>query len=120
MNSCNFTGRLTKDVELRKTTNGKDMAYFSLAIQDNFNREQANFLNYQVFGKTAEYVSKYGKKGMYVEISSAEATSYTKDKVSYVSFKTNAVKIIFANSKKEETQEENNSNNNNDKDDRPF
>lgn len=107
MNQCNFTGRLVKDIELRKTKNGKDVVYFSLAVQDEYKGENANFLNFQVYGKTAEYLNKYGKKGMYMEVSSAEAQSYKKDDVQYVSFKTNSIKLIFANSKKENEPSEN-------------
>lgn len=107
MNSCNFTGRLTKDIELRYTNNNKKVVYFSLAVEKNFKTNDSGvaFLNFQAFGKTAEFLANYGKKGMYVEAINTEVNTYTKDNVTYTTFGGNSFKLIYANSKKNEEQQ---------------
>lgn len=75
-NKCIMLGRLTKDPEVR--TVGKDskkVCDFTMAI-DKFNGD-ANFINFQVWNKTAEYLGKYGKKGSIVMVDgSLEINSY--------------------------------------------
>ena len=75
-NKCIMLGRLTKDPEVR--TVGKDskkVCDFTMAI-DKFN-DGANFINFQVWNKTAEYLGKYGKKGSIVMVDgSLEINSY--------------------------------------------
>lgn len=75
-NKCVMLGRLTKDPEVR--TVGKDskkVCDFTLAV-DKFN-DDANFINCQVWNKTAEYLGKYGKKGSVVMVDgSLEINSY--------------------------------------------
>jgi len=100
MNICAFTGRLTKDIEIMELNNKKKtkMTIYTVAIQDDFNKEKVYFLSFQSFGKVAEYLNKYGKKGMYIEVG-AKATTYTKDDKTNTIFVTNSVNLIFANSK---------------------
>lgn len=60
-------GRITKDIELKSTQTGKSIASFTLAIdkgKDNLGNDLgANFINCVVWGKTAELLSTYTKKG---------------------------------------------------------
>ena len=61
-----FTGRLTKDPEVKYTTGEKPTAIveFDLAVQRGFGtREKANFFHMVMYGKAAENFSKYAKKG---------------------------------------------------------
>lgn len=66
MNTFNFTGRLTKDVATGTTTVG-DYAKLSVAV--NVNKTTTIFVNCVAYDKTADYVIKYGKKGMMIGIS---------------------------------------------------
>lgn len=66
-----LTGRLTKDIELKVTPTGKSVCSFSLAVNRKFVQDgerQADFINCQLWGKNAETLEKYGKKGMLIGI----------------------------------------------------
>lgn len=72
MNKVLLTGRLTRDPELRSTTNGLEVASFSVAVTRTFKNKEGNyeadFFNVSVFGKQAENVSKYCFKGSQVGV----------------------------------------------------
>lgn len=66
-----LTGRVTKDIELKVTPTGKSVCSFSLAVNRKFVQDgerQADFINCQLWGKTAETLEKYGKKGMLIGV----------------------------------------------------
>lgn len=63
MNNVTLMGRLTRDPELKYSQSGKAFCRFSLAVQREFNREKADFINCLAFGKTAETIAEYLKKG---------------------------------------------------------
>lgn len=69
MNKVILMGRLTRDPEIRygQGENAMCIARFSLAVDRRFKREgdeqTADFINCVAFGKTAEFVEKYAKKG---------------------------------------------------------
>lgn len=67
MNNCIFSGRLTNDPEVRYSANGETaITRFRLAVNRRFKREgepDADFLNILAFGKSAENIGKYFKKG---------------------------------------------------------
>lgn len=56
-------GRLTKDPELKYTTNGTAVASLTLAINRKYNKEQADFIPVIVWRQSAEFVANYGTKG---------------------------------------------------------
>ena len=67
MNSVQLVGRLTKDPEVRYTDGGSTIARFSLAVDRRYKSENgptADFPNCVAFGKTAEFIEKYFRKGM--------------------------------------------------------
>ncbi len=70
MNKFQFMGRLTKDPEVRSTTTGTQVTAFSLAVNRRFANQngerQTDFFNLTAFGKTAEFCSKYFRKGAQV------------------------------------------------------
>jgi single-stranded DNA-binding protein len=127
MNSCNFTGRLTKDIEVKYLDNEKKTKYtfYSVAVQDDFDKKKAHFPSFQSFGKDANYLEKYGKKGMYIEIENAKATTYIKDKVTHTIFVPKTIQLIFSNSKDKEekvkeTKPKSDNNNENSEENPPF
>lgn len=67
MNKTILIGRLTKDVELRRTGSGKAVASFTLAVNKDFKNEQggydADFIDCVAFEQRAETISKYVHKG---------------------------------------------------------
>ena len=70
MNKFQFLGRLTKEPEVRYTANtNSQVTVFPLAVNRRFKQEgqpDADFFNLTAFGKTAEFCSKYYKKGQQV------------------------------------------------------
>ena len=67
MNKTILIGRLTKDVELRRTGSGKAVASFTLAVNKDYKNEQggydADFIDCVAFEQRAETISKYVHKG---------------------------------------------------------
>lgn len=64
INKVILGGRLTADVELKQTQSGKSVCSFSLAVNRRMSQEQqADFINCTAWGKTAEFISKYFRKG---------------------------------------------------------
>ena len=73
MNKVILMGRLTKDPDVRYTTNNNTLvASFTLAVNRRFTRQgeerQADFINVVAWDKTGEFCSKYFKKGMQVAV----------------------------------------------------
>lgn len=74
MNKIILCGRLTKDPEVRYSqgANATAVARLSLAVNRKWKREgepEADFFNCTAFGKQAEFIEKYLKKGYKVLIS---------------------------------------------------
>lgn len=67
MNSVNLVGRLTKDPDMKYTPNGNALTRFTLAVNRIFTNQQgereADFINCLVWGKSAENVANYLRKG---------------------------------------------------------
>lgn len=90
LNQCTFIGRLSKDVEIRYTQNGKAVANFSLAVQremaDQNGKRHTDFFNFVVWGKPAENMANQLSKGDMIAVQSkAQPRSYEKDgKTNYV------------------------------------
>ncbi len=67
MNKVILMGRLTRDPDIRYSQDNLAIARFSLAVDRRFKKEgdqqTADFPNCVAFGKTAEFIEKYVKKG---------------------------------------------------------
>lgn len=84
MNQVNLTGRLTKDVEVRYTQSGKAVGSGTIAVTRRFKNAEGNtdsdFIQYVVWGKSAEILSQYTSKGTLVALTGSWQTrSYEKD-----------------------------------------
>ena len=68
-NKVILAGNLTRDPELRYTPNGKAIAKFGMAINRNWTtdtgekKEEVTFVDIDSFGRQAEVISQYLKKG---------------------------------------------------------
>jgi single-strand DNA-binding protein len=71
-NKVILIGRLTKDPELRKTTNGNINTTFTLAVNRNYKtkegEQEADYIGCSAWNKLADTISKYCTKGMLVAI----------------------------------------------------
>ena len=64
MNKVILMGRLTKDPDVRSTTDGKTIARYTLAVDRRFGKDNtADFISCVVFGKGAEFAEKYLQQG---------------------------------------------------------
>lgn len=72
LNNVVLVGRLTKDPELRKTSTGMSVSGFRLASDDSFSRngqeKSTIYIDVTTFGKTAETVAKFMRKGSLVGV----------------------------------------------------
>lgn len=67
-----LTGRLTADPELKTTQNGISVTSFSIAVSRRFTRageeQQTDFINIVAWRQSAEFITKYFKKGSMIGI----------------------------------------------------
>lgn len=89
MNNVGLTGRITKDLELKYTQNGKAYCRFTLAVDRGLSKEKkqeaeangqptVDFINCVAWGKVAETINKYTAKGKKILVNgSIETGSYT-------------------------------------------
>ena len=82
INNITLTGNLTKDpvCEIVQTKKGESTkARFSIAVSG-WSKDMVDFINIEVWGKSAEYVDKYIRKGNKVSIiGSLSIQNYEKD-----------------------------------------
>ena len=72
MNEVHLTGRLTADVDLKSTANGGQYVWFTLAVngyKDKNGNQSTDFVKCSAFGKPAQFLGQFGKKGMRLMIS---------------------------------------------------
>lgn len=105
MNKVILRGRFTKDPELKYTQSGKAVCKYSVAVNRDYNKEQADFINCISWDKGAEIIAEYMRKGNDILVEGRIQTgSYDKDDGSKV-FTTDVVvdKFEFIGGKKSES-----------------
>ncbi len=78
-----LTGRLTADPELKTTSSGISVCSFSIAVERRFRsgeERQADFINIVAWRASAEFVSKYFKKGQMIAIEGSLQSRKYQDK----------------------------------------
>lgn len=67
LNRISLAGRITKDIELKRTGSGVAVARFSLAVERDFKTQsgerETDFIDIVAWRSTAEFVSQYFSKG---------------------------------------------------------
>lgn len=108
MNKVILVGRLTRDPEVRYSQgeNPTAVARYTIAVDRRFKRDgepTADFINCVTFGKSAEFVEKYFRKGLRISISGRITTnSYTnKDGIKVYTTEVTVEEQEFAESKSE-------------------
>ena len=127
MNHVTLMGRLTRDPELKYSQAGKAYCRFSLAVQREFNREEADFINCLAFGKTAETIAEWLGKGRRIAIVGRIQTGSYQNSNGDTVYTTEVVadRFEFVDSAKSDTSKNQSYSNNNDdvlddNDDFPF
>lgn len=79
MNKVLLVGRLTRDPELRTTPSGMAVTRFTIAVSQNFTNKNgergADFINCSAWGRQADNISKYCRKGTLVSAEGRIRTS---------------------------------------------
>lgn len=107
MNKIVIIGRLTRDPELKSTNAGTAVCNFSVAVDRTYRDKEGNrptdFFDISVFGATAEFVSKYFKKGSSIAVSGAmESRKFVdKDGNNRIAWSLHADEVNFCGSKSE-------------------
>lgn len=83
LNVVVLSGRLTADPELKTTSNGVSVCSFTIAVERRYKQDeerQADFINIVTWRSSAEFVSKYFKKGQMIAVRGAIQTRRYQDK----------------------------------------
>ena len=127
MNNVILMGRLTRDPELKYSQAGKAYCRFTVAINREFNREEADFINCLAFGKTAETIAEWLGKGRRIALQGRIQTGSYQNSNGDTVYTTEVVadRFEFVDSAKSDTSKNQSYSNNNDDvldddDDFPF
>ena len=95
MNKVELIGRLTKEPEIKMTTNQTQFCNFTLAVDRRFKdangQRQADFINCVAWKQTAVFVQKYFKKGNRIGVIGSIQTRSYEDKNGQKHFVTEAL-----------------------------
>lgn len=109
INSVILTGRLTKNIDLRQTSAGKAMTYFTLAVNRVFKKEQgvsnADFVTCVAFGVQAENMARYLTQGSLIGVEGRISTRNFQGKDGNTVYVTEVIanNVTFLESKKQQT-----------------
>ena len=106
MNNWNFTGRLGKDSEMRYLPNGDAVLSFNAAIDFGYGEKKGTIWpRCSMFGKRAESVAPYLKKGQQVAISGelSERKWTNKEGVEQTSLEVRVGELTLVGAKSEAT-----------------
>lgn len=117
MNSTNLVGRLTKDIELRYLDTGKAVGNGNIAVNRPFKNkdgeQEADFILFNVWGKQAENLAQYMKKGDRIGITGRIQTRNYENKEGQRVYVTEVVaeQVSFLESKGNNQKTDNNTSN---------
>ena len=104
-------GRLTADPELKQTQNGTAVVSFSIAVNRKYNKDaqqtETDFFNITAWRQTAEFVSRYFKKGSSICIvANLQNRSWT-DQNNQKHYKTDIIaeEVMFVDSRSDSSSE---------------
>ena len=110
-NTIILTGRLTSDAELKSTTQGVSVTNFTIAVQRPKRKdeeEKTDFIRIVVWGKQAEFVTKYFRNGSMIGIQGTlQVRQYEdRDGKKCSMYEVVANNVQFSESKREDRPEE--------------
>jgi single-strand DNA-binding protein len=116
MNTVNLTGRLTSDVELKKTNSGVSYCRVTVAVRKRGKVQQgqpdSDFISVSAFRNTAELVARYcGKGSMVGFIGHLSQNIYEKDGKRVYSLEVIADSVEFLGSPRNQNNQNNQQNN---------
>lgn len=111
MNYIAVMGRITKDIELRRTNNGTSVASFTVAVDRDFDKGKTDFIECVAWKDKAEFAAKYFSKGSKCVVTGQLQMRDWEDKNGNKRRNAEIVvgSLYFADSKKAESSSYNNS-----------
>lgn len=108
MNNIIIKGRISKDIELRTTQTGKEVAGFSVAVNRRFDKDNTDFFDVVAWGKTGVFVNTYFRKGQEILIQGSMQCRKWQDKEdnNRYSWELVAEQVDFCGSKSEKSTNE--------------
>lgn len=107
MNKVMLTGRLTKDPELRYTPSGTPVCRFNLAVSRMSADGEADFVPCTAWGKTAENLAQYMRKGGLLAVEGRiQVSTYEQDGKRRWDVHVVAGRIEFMGSKRQDERHE--------------
>ena len=109
MNRVILLGRLVKDPELGYTNQKTPVTSYIIAINTGYgDQQETDYINVTTWGKRAEFVSKYFKKGQAIAVTGRLKNKNFEDSqgIKHYSMEVITDDIEFVGSKKEEPKEE--------------
>ena len=111
LNHITIMGRITRDIELRRTNSGTPVASFTVAVDRDYSgkdggEKETDFIDCVAWRSTAEFVDKYFSNGRMIVVSGRlQIRSYTdKDGNKRRAAEVVADNCYFGDSKKDDTQ----------------
>ena len=106
MNRVMLIGRAVRDPEIRHSQD-MTIAKYTLAVDRRGKDKEADFISCTAFGKTAEFVEKYIKKGTKIAVEGRWQTSSYTNKEGTTIYTNDCIveQIEFAESKKDDASE---------------
>ena len=107
LNCCVIMGRLIADPELRTTASGLSVTSFCVAVDRSYTKpgeeKQTDFINVVAWRQTADFVSKYFRKGSMIAVQGSIQTRKYEDKTGAkrTAFEIVADNVSFCGSKAE-------------------
>ena len=112
LNKVVLAGRITADPELKQTPSGVSVLRFTLAVNRRFSRSNANgeqneqqtdFITMVAWRQTAEFISKYFRKGRMIALEGSIQTRSWDDQDGKKRYATDVVvsQVYFAESKRD-------------------
>ena len=108
LNKVMLIGRLTSDPELKQTPSGVSVTSFSIAVNRRFNKsaesQQADFINIVAWRQSAEFITRYFKKGRSILIIGSLQTRTWQDQQGQKRYSTEVVvdEVQFVDNKPQE------------------
>ena len=110
MNTVSIMGRVANEIELRKTQAGKSVVNMTVAVDNGWgDSKHTDFFDVVAWNGTAEFISKYFKKGQMIAITGSLQTRQWEDKSGNKRKNTEiiAVQVYFCGSKQESRNQDN-------------
>ncbi|SUM82646.1 single-stranded DNA-binding protein [Staphylococcus saprophyticus] len=106
-----FTGRITKDLEVKEVSNNLKVLNFSLAVDNPYKKDDVSFFDIVAFGNKAENTAKFCGKGSKVAVDGTVKQERFTDKEgnnrSVVRFNANNIEFLDNKSQSNEQSQQN-------------